>query len=42
LGAISLTTRDSWFMAASAAVAETPDRIYSLFENISYPENGAF
>ena len=28
-------------MAAAAALAETPSRIYSLFENTSYPENGA-
>jgi hypothetical protein len=29
-------------LAAASALAETPSRIYSLFENTSYPKNGAF
>ena len=41
LAAVQGSVGDCWFLAAAAAVAETPSRIYSLFENTSYPKNGA-
>ena len=33
--------RDSSFLSAASAVAETPSRITSLFKNTEYPKNGA-
>ena len=33
---------DCWFLSSLSALAETPSRIKSLFENTEYPKNGAF
>lgn len=42
MGVVQGMVGDCWFLAAASAVAATPSRIHSVFENKSYPKNGAF